>query len=101
MAQNKIDTELYLWEVFVQDKFGEPFTHCGSVHASDSEMALQNARDAYSRRNEAKTIWIVKSSEIISTTPSDDGPFFEPSNDKIYRHPQFYTIPKSVKDKLF
>ena len=40
-----------LWEVFVQKKPGVPFEHAGSVHAADKELALQNARDVYSRRN--------------------------------------------------
>lgn len=82
-----------LWEVFTQKKPGLPFEHAGSVHASDKEMALQNARDVYSRRNEATCIWVVRSEEIVSSTPEDMGSFFEPANDKIYRNPNFYKTP--------
>ena len=39
------DSQGALWEVFVQRKSGQPFVHCGSLHAFDKEMALQNARD--------------------------------------------------------
>ena len=39
-----------VWEVFIQPKQGEAYTHVGNVHAPDPEMALQNARDLYSRR---------------------------------------------------
>ena len=59
------------------------------------KRALQNARDVYSRRNEATCIWVVPSEFIVSSTPEDMGSFFEPSNDKIYRHPNFYKTPGS------
>ena len=86
-----------LWEVFVQEKQGAPHEHAGSVHAPDAELALQNARDVYARRGRLLSIWVVESTRIVATTPSDDGPFFEPGNDKAYRHPQFYKIPKGTR----
>ncbi len=90
------DSQGPIWEVFVQKKAGQPFVHCGSLHAFDKEMALQNARDVYSRRNEASCIWVVLSENIVSTTPEDMGPFFDPANDKIYRNPNFYKTPGAV-----
>jgi ring-1,2-phenylacetyl-CoA epoxidase subunit PaaB len=87
------NTQWPLWEVFTQKKAGEPFEHAGSVHAPDKEMALTNARDVYARRNEATCIWVVPSEQITSSTPEDVGEFFDPSNDKIYRHPNFYKTP--------
>jgi len=92
------DTQGPLWEVFVQTKSGQPFIHAGNVHAFDKEMALQNARDVYSRRNEATAIWVVRSDQIVASTPEDVGSFFDPSNDKIFRHPTFYQIPDGVKN---
>ena len=86
-----------LWEVFVQTKPGLPHKHAGSLHASDREMALLNARDVYSRRNEGTNIWVVPAEAITASTPEDVGAFFEPSNDKPYRHPTFYTVPEGVK----
>jgi ring-1,2-phenylacetyl-CoA epoxidase subunit PaaB len=85
-----------LWEVFTQPKGGKPHEHAGSVHAADAEMALQNARDVYTRRGEAVSIWVVPSIAIVGSAPSDAGPFFDPGNDKPYRHPQFYKTPKGV-----
>lgn len=82
-----------LWEVFTQKKSGLPFEHAGSVHAPDREMALQNARDVYSRRNEATCIWVILSDNIVSSSLEDVSSFFDPSNDKIYRHPNFYKTP--------
>ena len=83
-------TQWPLWEVFTQKKSGVPFEHAGSVHAPDKELALQNARDVFARRGQAKSMWVVKSEQIIATSTDDKGPFFDPTSDKIYRHPQFY-----------
>jgi len=87
-----------LWEVFTQAKDGAPHEHAGSVHAPDAEIALQNARDTYARRGEAVSIWVVPSSAIVASSPEDAGPFFDPGNDKPYRHPQFYKIPRVGKE---
>ena len=92
-------SELPVWEVFVQEKSGDEHVHCGNVHASDAEMALQNARDVYARRGDVESIWVVPSEAISSTSPGDKGPFFDTNQDKIYRHPQFYKIPREVKFK--
>ena len=91
------DTQWPLWEVFVQPPKGAPHEHAGSVHAATAEQALQNARDVYSRRGEAVSIWVVPSRAITASTPEDMGPFFDPGNDKPYRHPQFYKAPRGVK----
>ena len=42
-------------------------------------------------------IWIVKAEDIISSESNDKEAFFDPSNDKIYRHPTFYKIPDGIK----
>ena len=86
-----------LWEVFTQAAHGAPHEHAGSVHAPDAELALQNARDVYARRGEAVNIWVVPSTEIVASSPEDAGPFFDPGNDKPYRHPQFYKVPRGTK----
>jgi len=97
MEENNNSTQWDLWEVFTQKRTGAPHEHAGSVHAPDKEMALQNARDVYSRRGEAINLWVVPSEAIVANQPEDVGNFFEPSNDKIYRHPQFYKLPKGVE----
>ncbi len=97
MTQSPAERSWPLWEVFTQSKEGEPHQHAGSVHATDAEHALQNARDVYARRNEAVNLWVVPSVVITASTPEDVGPFFDPANDKAYRHPQFYKVPKGVK----
>lgn len=87
-----------LWEVFVQSKPGLSHKHAGSLHAPDKEMALQNARDVYARRSEGINIWIVPAESITASSPEDIGSFFDPANDKVYRHPTFYAVPEGVKN---
>ncbi len=87
-----------LFEVFIRAKAGLSHKHVGSLHASDSQMALQNARDLYTRREEGDSIWVIDSSQIVSSNPSDKNAYFEPAEDKIYRHPSFYVIDKEVKN---
>src|SRR5262249_17930665 len=86
-----------LWEVFTQAKEGAPHEHAGSVHAPDAELALQNARDVYARRGEVVSLWVVPSSAIVASSPNESGPFFDPADDKPYRHPQFYRTPRGVR----
>ncbi len=86
-----------LWEVFIQNKNGMPYKHAGSVHAHDKEMAIQNARDLYTRRNEGVGLWVVPAEAIVAVAPEDNASFFDPADDKIYRHPTFYEIPDGVK----
>ncbi len=86
-----------VWEVFIQSKNGLPHKHAGSVHATDKEMALQNARDLYTRRNEGSSIWVVKTTDIVASQAEDADSFFDPSDDKVYRHPTFYTMPDGAK----
>lgn len=87
-----------LWEVFIRSKNGLSHKHAGSLHATDAQMAIENARDVYTRRNEGLSIWVVESSNVTASRPEENGELFEPANDKIYRHPTFYTIPKEVKN---
>lgn len=86
-----------LWEVFVQEEGGNPHTHAGSVRASDAQLALLHARDVYARRGAVVSLWVVAADEIVASSPTEEGPFFDPINDKVYRHPQFYQIPRGIK----
>ena len=85
-----------LYEVFVRSKRGLNHVHVGSLHAPDPEMALRNARDLYTRRNEGVSIWVVPAAAITASSPAEKDPFFAPSGDKVYRHPTFYAIPEDV-----
>lgn len=83
-----------LWEVFVRPRRGLDYTHCGSVHAADAESAILNARDAYTRRGDTASLWVIPSSAVHAS--DDPASMFDPSDDKPYRHPTFYEIPEEV-----
>jgi len=85
-----------LYEVFVRGKRGLNHVHVGSLRAADDRMALENARDVYTRRNEGVSIWVVRSDAITASSPAEKDPFFAPSGDKVYRHPTFYSLPDDV-----
>lgn len=86
-----------LYEVFIRARGGLDHKHVGSLHAVDSKMALEHARDLYTRRMEGVSIWVVRSIDIVASDPADADYLFEPARDKVYRHPTFYEIPDEVK----
>jgi ring-1,2-phenylacetyl-CoA epoxidase subunit PaaB len=90
------EPQLPLWEVFIRSRTGLAHKHAGSLHAADATMALQNARDVYTRRGEGTSIWVVPSSAIVASDPGDKDVLFEPTASKIYRHPTFYEVPDEV-----
>ena len=79
-------SEYPLYEVFVRSKHGLNHKHVGSVHAIDDAMAMENARELYTRRCEGVSIWVV-ASKMITASATDD---------KIYRHASFYELPDDV-----
>ena len=85
-----------LWEVFVRSKQGLDHKHVGSLHATDATMAIENARDVYTRRQEGVSIWVVESKFITASNPDEAGELYEPAVDKVYRHPTFYDLPDEV-----
>ena len=86
-----------LWEVFVRPKRGLSHLHAGSLHAPDAELALRNARDLYTRRQEGVSIWVVPATAIMASSPDERDAFFDPAADKVYRHPTFYDVPADVE----
>ncbi len=95
--QTKNDTTTWpLWEVFIRSKQGLDHKHAGSLHAADAQMAIENARDVYTRRMEGVSIWVVESKYITASNPEEAGELYEPAVDKVYRHPTFYDLPDEV-----
>lgn len=85
-----------LWEVFIRSKQGLDHKHVGSLHAADAQMAIENARDVYTRRMEGISIWVVESKYIHASNPEEAESLYDPANDKVYRHPTFYKLPDEV-----
>jgi ring-1,2-phenylacetyl-CoA epoxidase subunit PaaB len=86
-----------LWEVFVRSAHGLAHKHVGSLHAADAAMALQHARDVYTRRGEGSSIWVVASRDVIASEPEPADAFFESSDDKPFRQPTYFRVPEGVK----
>ena len=89
-------SEWPLWEVFIRSKQGLDHKHAGSLHAADAQMAIENARDVYTRRMEGVSIWVVESKHVHASNPDEADSLYDPANDKVYRHPTFYQLPDEV-----
>jgi ring-1,2-phenylacetyl-CoA epoxidase subunit PaaB len=96
IKKSTTETAWPLWEVFIRSKQGLDHKHAGSLHAADAQMAMENARDVYTRRQEGVSLWVVESKYIHASNPDEAGEMYEPAADKIYRHPTFYDIPDEV-----
>ena len=96
MTDIDVQNEWPLWEVFVRSRAGLDHKHYGSLHAADAAMAIQMGRDVYTRRQEGCSVWVVPSVAITANDPGDKAMYFDPAEDKVYRHPTFYKLPKEV-----
>ncbi|MFN5417039.1 MAG: 1,2-phenylacetyl-CoA epoxidase subunit PaaB [Flavobacteriia bacterium] len=85
-----------LFEVFIRSKQGLNHKHVGSLRAADAEMAIENARDVYTRRSEGVSIWVIESKLITASDPKEADSLFEPADSKVYRHPTFYDVPDGI-----
>lgn len=81
------------WEVFRQERDGEPMRHGGSVLAPDRELALHYARELYARRSESVRLWVIRRVDI---SVIDDPDLLDPPLDRSYRKPGGYVM----RDKL-
>jgi len=87
-----------LFEVFIRSKRGLDHKHVGSLHAEDPQQALEYARDAYTRRGEGASIWVVRSSDIVASQEDEAESFYDPQDDKPYRHATHYQLPDAVNN---
>jgi ring-1,2-phenylacetyl-CoA epoxidase subunit PaaB len=82
-----------VWEVFRQEKDGEPMRHAGNVRAPDRELAMHYAREFYSRRQESVRLWVVHRSAIADLSDPD---LLQPPLDRTFKKPGGYVL----RDKL-
>jgi ring-1,2-phenylacetyl-CoA epoxidase subunit PaaB len=87
-----------LWEIFIRSRNGLAHAHVGSLHAADATLALNAARDVYTRRGEGSSIWVVRSSDIHAFDPDDKDALFDPALDKTFRQSTDYPLPDEVKN---
>jgi ring-1,2-phenylacetyl-CoA epoxidase subunit PaaB len=67
------DTQWPRYEVFEQERPGQPHRNAGAVHAPDPEIALQNARDVFVRRPDSHSLWVAPADQILSRTAEEVG----------------------------
>lgn len=53
-------TASHVFEVFRQERKGQPFQHAGSVVAPDATFAEIYAREQYGRRQESVALWLIR-----------------------------------------
>jgi phenylacetate-CoA oxygenase PaaH subunit len=82
-----------VFEVFRQEKDGDPMRHSGNVVAPDIELATHYARELYSRRNESVRLWIVPRTQITDLSDPD---YLQPPLDRSFKKPGGYIM----RDKL-
>ena len=57
-----------IFEVFRQERKGQPFQHAGSVSAPDETFAEIYAREQYARRQESVALWLVRARQCTRST---------------------------------
>ena len=81
-----------IYEVFRQERKGQPFQHAGSFEAPDERFAEAYAREFYGRRQESVALWIVPRDELRTI---DD---FVDEFEMKYRRVDGYSIKVRLKE---
>jgi phenylacetate-CoA oxygenase PaaH subunit len=82
-----------IFEVFRQEKDGDPMRHAGNVVAPDVELATHYARELYGRRQESVRLWVVPRGQITDLSDPD---LLQPPLDRSFKKPGGYVM----RDKL-
>ena len=81
-----------VFEVFRQERKGQPFAHAGSIEAPDAAFADAWAREQYGRRGESEALWLVPRGSIHAVTDWAD------ELDLKYRRVDGYSIKSRLKE---
>lgn len=84
---NKAESS-HIYEVFVQKDHLDPMIHVGSLLAPTNELALQLARENFTRRDSILRLWVVSRTQIYSSVKDD---FHSREMDRSYREVSGYT----------
>jgi phenylacetate-CoA oxygenase PaaH subunit len=79
-----------IYEVFRQERKGQPFQHAGSLEATNQKFAESYAREFYGRRGESEALWVVPREAIVEVED-----FVDELNRNYHRVDGY-----SLKDKL-
>jgi ring-1,2-phenylacetyl-CoA epoxidase subunit PaaB len=81
-----------IFEVFRQERKGQPLQHAGSFHAPDRRFAEVYAREFYARRDESEALWVVPRSEVTEL----DG--LRSELDRSYRRVDGYSLKVRLRE---
>jgi len=81
-----------IFEVFRQERKGQPFAHAGSLSAPDERFAEIYAREQYGRRLESTALWLVPRSAVHEIDEFPD------EFDLKYRRVDGYSIKARLKE---
>jgi ring-1,2-phenylacetyl-CoA epoxidase subunit PaaB len=81
-----------IFEVFRQERKGQPFQHAGSFDAPDDRFAEIYAREQFGRRQESAALWLVPRAELREI---DD---FPDEFDLKYRRVDGYSIKTRLRE---
>lgn len=84
----KVEFDVY--EVFVQKSSADHHVHVGSLVAPTPDLALQNARENFLRRDKAINIWVVPR-KAITASDEQGNDFLSREFDRKYREVAGYT----------
>jgi phenylacetate-CoA oxygenase PaaH subunit len=84
-----------VYEVFRQEKEGDPMKHAGNLLAPDPDLAGHYAREFYGRRQESVRLWVVRRDDIQEV---DDPDLLQPPMDRSFKKPAGYSL--GIKEKL-
>ena len=83
-----------VWEVFRQEREGQPFQHGGSLDAPDLAFAEAYAKEFYGRRAESFALWVVPRDAIMELRE----PYVAPVFDRDYRRVDGYSIKLKLRE---
>jgi ring-1,2-phenylacetyl-CoA epoxidase subunit PaaB len=83
-----------IWEVFRQEREGQPLQHGGSLEAPNREFAEAYAVELYGRRDESVALWVVPREAIVEI----DEPYIADVFDRDYRRVDGYSLKVKLKE---
>ncbi len=83
-----------IYEVFRQEREGQPFQHAGSFEAPDERFADAYAREFYGRRDESFALWIVPRDAVHEVRD----PYVATVFDRDYRRVDGYSLKVKLKE---
>ena len=81
-----------IYEVFRQERKGQPFQHAGSFHAPDDRFADAYAREFYARRHESAALWVVPRGAVMEIEE------FPGEFDQSYRRVDGYSLKVRLRE---